>query len=144
MGKGSFARFLRLEKEINLELVGLRVEEHSSFGGRQSELAWTGMEKVICRLSLFPHLTEGLRPLTSRGHLKAPKKTKIQVLDDPALDLKGPLKEKMKEITLPSNSRDILRSLASFMFYLSEYDLRFIDIDNWVKATLLRWLEQLG
>lgn len=66
------------------------------------------------------------------------------MLDDPALDLKGPLKGKMKEITLPSNSRDILCSLASFMFYLSEYDLRFIDIDNQVKATLLLWLEQLG
>lgn len=45
LGKASFARFLRLEKEVNLQLVGLRVEELSRFGGRHSELAWTGMEQ---------------------------------------------------------------------------------------------------
>ena len=66
------------------------------------------------------------------------------VINDLTLDLKGPLENRMKEMPLPNNSPDILHSLASFMLYLSEYDLSFIHKDNRVKMTLLQLLEQLG
>ena len=108
----------------------------------RKELSWAGLEQ---RGGSSESLS--LRPLTSRGRLKAHRKpsraSHTPVLGDPALDPKNPLKS-MKEMPLPSNSRDVLGSLAGFMFYLSGCDLRVIDKDNQLKVTRLLFLELPG
>jgi hypothetical protein len=66
------------------------------------------------------------------------------VISDLRLDLKGPLENRMKEMPLPNNSETFCAVQASFVFYLSEYDVRFIPKDNWVAMALLQLLEPLG